>query len=205
MVISSVARLVVGLHDFVLDSFYAISTRDIDSEPGSHPDSFECLATPYWILFKLFSRLLLRNNDVVIDFGCGTGRVVCFAARYKLSKVYGVEYNSLWAQKAKENSRRLRVRRTEIEIHHGDAATFEIREGTIFFFFNPFGGPTLHGVLNNIRDSIEANPREIQLIAFNPVCMEAIEQESWLIRKRILLRRRGSGVASAVLFGTATK
>jgi len=51
---------------------------------------YGCLA--YDTYFKIFDHLELKPDDVVVDIGCGKGRVVCVAATYCVKEVIGVDY-----------------------------------------------------------------------------------------------------------------
>ena len=45
-------------------------------------------------------------------------------------------------------------------VHHGDASAFPIPPGPlVFFLFNPFTGPVLEAVADNIRRSFAQDPR----------------------------------------------
>src|SRR3546814_17646154 len=68
------------------------------------------------------SDLLVRPgpNDVVMDFGCGKGRVVAFFATKGVRKSMGVEFRGELAEMARANGADLRGRTSEIEILHGD-------------------------------------------------------------------------------------
>jgi precorrin-6B methylase 2 len=84
----------------------------------------------------------IADHDVVMDIGCGMGRVLCVFARRRLKKCIGIEFSGELAGIAERNARALRGRRAPIEIRIGDAAEADYTEGTIFWIYNPFGERT---------------------------------------------------------------
>lgn len=139
--------------------------------------------TFYGRLEKMVKYLTLTPEDVFIDLGCGKGRVVFFVAMQKLKKVIGVELDRDIFIIAQKNLRNLKINKTFIELINSDAATFDIREGTIFFFFNPFGFKTFNTVINNIKESLIVNPRIIRIVYYGPEYAELLDNQNWLIRE----------------------
>ncbi len=137
----------------------------------------------YGRLEKMARYLKLEGSDVFVDLGCGEGRVVFFVALQKLKKVIGVEMNKDIIDIARKNLKNLKLRNSPIEFIHTDAAKYDIKEGTVFFMFNPFDAITLEKVLNNLRDSITANPRKIRIVYYAPVHQGLLDRQDWLIRE----------------------
>lgn len=131
-------------------------------------DEFAYQAVPYVVIRKIFHYLRPNSGDVIMDLGCGKGRVICFAAaQRRMKRVIGVElYKGLY-EAAVENINRLKVRKTKINIFHADAVNFTgINDVTIFIIFNPFGEKTLTKVIKNIENSLKVNPRAIHIAYF---------------------------------------
>jgi hypothetical protein len=62
-----------------------------------------------------------------------------------------------------------------IEVHHCDAATYEVPDDmTVAYFYYPFVGDRFRRVLADIIASLDRNPRCIRLIYVLPVMEEAI-------------------------------
>ena len=106
---------------------------------------------------------------VFVDYGAGKGRALAAAAAQPFRKVIGVEISGELVEIARDNLARLKRRRAgHVEIHHADAAAFAVPDdANVFFFFNPFGGATLARVVERIRESWMAHPREVFFIYFN--------------------------------------
>ena len=84
------------------------------------------------------------------DIGSGMGRIVCAVARKRLRKGIGMELSEPLCQIARRNAMKLRGRKAPIEMVCGDASTADLREGTIYFMFNPFGADTMRDTPENI-------------------------------------------------------
>ncbi len=135
----------------------------------------------YYILEKVIDYLKLSDDDIFIDFGCGKGRVIFFAALEKIKKVVGIELRKELVDIAKRNLHSLKLNNTPIEIINADAANFNIKNETVFFMFNPFGRKTLARVVDNIRESLIVNPRIIRIVYFNAVHYDLLDSQDWLV------------------------
>lgn len=115
----------------------------------------------------------LSSEDVFVDFGAGKGRVLLEAATHPIARVIGVEFMPELAEQAEQNletareSGRFRCDANEIVCQ--DATQFEIPpDATILHFFNPFRGPILDRVVENLAKSLRAHPREVHVLFANP-------------------------------------
>lgn len=137
----------------------------------------------YGRLEKMIKGLKLTPEDVFVDLGCGKGRVVFFVALQRLKKVIGVELDRELFVVAQKNLHNLKINRTPIELKNCDASNFDVREGTIFFFFNPFGYETFNKVINNIKESLVINSRKIRIVYYAPAYLYLLDSQDWLIRE----------------------
>ncbi|MBQ8175054.1 MAG: class I SAM-dependent methyltransferase [Clostridia bacterium] len=109
-------------------------------------------ATPYSILEKMVQAYPFAPEDCFVDFGCGKGRVICFAANHGCQNVIGVEYNDQIYQALSENVVGSR-QRAHIRIVHGRAETLEIDQRlNKCFFYNPFYLKYFIKIYNNIMN-----------------------------------------------------
>jgi predicted RNA methylase len=148
--------------------------------PTSFDDATEYQVVDYILLRRYMKPVRVGPDDVLIDIGCGMGRVLCVFARKRLRKCIGVEFSKELASIAKRNARSLRSRLAPIEIRIGDAIEADYSEGTIFWIYNPFGERTMHAVLSQLGRSLSASPRRIQIVYVNPVCEAVFREFSWL-------------------------
>ena len=148
-------------------------------------------AVSYVVIRKILQYLRLGRRDVIMDIGCGKGRIICFAAaQRRMKRVIGVElYKDLY-EAAVDNINRLKVKKTKINIFHVDAVNFtDIDDVTIFIFFNPFGEKTLTKVIKNIENSLKVNPRAIHIAYFpTPNLARLFNETPWLFfQKRLIV------------------
>ena len=130
------------------------------------------------------------DRDILLDYGSGMGRAVVIAATRPFRKVIGVELSTELCEIARENARRALPRLVcqDIEIVAADATAFEVPgEVTAVFLFNPFTGPILRAVQDQIRSSIERAPREFKLVYMHPSHEpNTFDDCQWLVRDRQL-------------------
>ena len=122
--------------------------------------------TPYCVLERLAASGLIGQDDVVLDYGCGKGRVSFFLAHQTGAAAIGIEYDERIYQIALEN------RKTAAA-----PADFVLTRAEVYpvppdvsrcYFFNPFSGELLHKVMARILDSWYAHPREVLLFFYYP-------------------------------------
>jgi predicted RNA methylase len=174
------------LREYIIDGRLNIHTaRPLGRDPSfelstSFDDALEYQVVDYRLLRRYMEPVRVESDDVLIDIGCGMGRVLCVFARTRLRKCVGIEISEELASIAKRNARSLRGRRASIEVRVGDAAEADYSVGTIFWIYNPFGERTMHAVLSRLGQSLSTSPRRIQIVYVNPVCEAVFHQFSWL-------------------------
>ena len=153
---------------------------------GLYGDANGYAGSAYYVLLMIFKRLSITKDSQFVDYGCGKGRAVCFAARLPFRKVVGVEVNHELACIARINANKMRKRKASIEIIENDVLNYDCKDGTIFFMYNSFGTKTLGAVLEKIHQSLRQNPRTIQIIYYNPVHSELFRKCEWLEKNNAL-------------------
>jgi SAM-dependent methyltransferase len=118
-------------------------------------------------------------EDVLLDAGCGKGRVVFQAARrYPLRRIVGFDISPELIEIARgnveRNRRRLRCR--DIELVVADAREWMIPDDvTIVVLYNSFVGEVLDGFLRQLIASVDRRPRDVRLIYLNATRQTAVE------------------------------
>ena len=124
--------------------------------------------TPYSVLERLANSGLIRKRDVVLDYGCGKGRVDFFLSYQTKAAAIGIEYDERIYQRALEN-KKTAASRAKVEFVLARAEMYEVPpEINRCYFFNPFSVEILHKVMARIIDSYYRNPREIYLCFYYP-------------------------------------
>lgn len=124
--------------------------------------------TPYCVLERLANSGLIRKNDVVLDYGCGKGRVDFFLSYQTRAKTIGIEYDERIYNGAIENTNTA-VSGGRVRFVKQNAETYEVTaEVNRCYFFNPFSVELLRKVMARIIDSYYENPREMLLFFYYP-------------------------------------
>ena len=124
--------------------------------------------TPYSVLERLAASELIREEDVVLDYGCGKGRVDFFLSYRRKVKTIGVEYDERIYGDAMENKKNV-ISRVKPEFRLARAEAYEVpEEVTRCYFFNPFSVEILRKVMARILESYYEQPREIFLFFYYP-------------------------------------
>jgi SAM-dependent methyltransferase len=174
---------------------WVLGARTTLPAPASPSREYEFNAfqgKPYgWFAsYRLFRSLRISTQDVMVDIGSGTGRVVLAASLFPFQRVIGVELLEHMHQQAQENLARMRVRpRAQVEFVLMDAQEYRIPEDTsIIFMNNPFRGSTFRHVMDSVFVSVDRVPRRVRLVYANP------KEHDYLIetgRCRLVKRFRG--------------
>ena len=116
---------------------------------------------------KVLDEIRPSASDVLVDFGCGKGRVLLIAAKYGFKRVVGIEFSKYLCSIARENIRRMQKKTSlcPIEVICNDASLYDVRpDETVFFFFNPFESVVMNKVIRKIEDSFDQHPRRISIV-----------------------------------------
>ena len=124
--------------------------------------------TPYGVLERLANSGYIGKKDVVLDYGCGKGRVDFFLSYQTKARTIGIEYDERIYQSAIENQKNA-VSKSKTEFVLERAENYEVPEVVNrCYFFNPFSVELLRKVIARIVKSYYENPREIFLMFYYP-------------------------------------
>ena len=149
------------------DASLNIKTAGRDEE---HADQYHhpYEPTPYCVLQRLADSGLFGEKDVVLDYGCGKGRVGFFLAHRTKAKTIGIEYDDRIYASALENQKKA-VSKGKSDFVLTGAEAYEVPlEVSRCYFFNPFSVEILHKVMARILESWYEKPREIFLFFYYP-------------------------------------
>ena len=137
--------------------------------------------TPYRVLERLEKSGLFGEEDVVLDYGCGKGRVGFFLSYRTKARTVGVEYDARIYEDALEN-RRTALSGGKPDFVLTGAEEYEV-PGDVnrCYFFNPFSAEILRKVMARICESWYQSPREIFLFFYYPAdeylpCLMAVDE-----------------------------
>ncbi len=136
----------------------------------SHADEYRYPyePTPYSVLERLRDSGLIGEENVVLDYGCGKGRVDFFLSHETKAATIGIEYDKEIYDIAIEN-REATLSGEKTAFVLGRAEGYEVpTEVDRCYFFNPFSVEILHKVMARIIESYYEAPREILLFFYFP-------------------------------------
>ena len=147
------------------DHLLQISTAGRDDQ-NSDEYRYPYEPTPYCILERLASSGIVGEADVLLDYGCGKGRVGFFLSYQVNAKTIGIEYDHRIYEQALENRQNAKA---TADFVMARAEEYEVpTDVNRCYFFNPFSVEILHTVLARIIESWYDHPREIFLFFYYP-------------------------------------
>lgn len=135
----------------------------------------------------MIERLRIAPREYTfVDLGSGKGRALLLATLAGFRRVIGVEASPLLHRIAGENLKvwaRAGMTSRGVKLLLQDAAGYTPPpEPCVIFLFNPFHARVMGRVLRNLKMSLQAVPRPLWLLYYNPQLAEQIERERWLGR-----------------------
>lgn len=141
------------------------SGRD-DSRSDQYRYPYE--PTPYSVLERLAFSGYIGKKNMLVDYGCGKGRVDFFLSYQTRCRSIGIEYDERIFETAAENQKTT-VSAGRVKLVLQNAETYAVPEtADRFYFFNPFSVEILRSVLERIRESYYEQPREMMLFFYYP-------------------------------------
>ena len=154
-------------HEQTWDTRLQIQTagRD-DSSSDEYRYPYE--PTPYGVLERLADSGLISEADVVLDYGCGKGRVDFFLAHQTRAQTIGIEYDERICRSAIENQRTA-VSKANTEFVLARAEAYQVpTKVNRCYFFNPFSVEILRKAMARVIESYYETPREVFLFFYYP-------------------------------------
>lgn len=161
------------MNDKYFDALLNIKTREEQKGflKSMHYHRYE--PTPYEALEVLFEQYEITNNDRIVDFGCGKGRLNFYIHHFYHAEVVGIEMNERFFRDAMTNRESYLKKNhhgvDKIHFHCCLAEGYEIdSRDNRFYFFNPFSVQIFMKVVNHILQSVEKEKRVVELILYYP-------------------------------------
>lgn len=153
--------------EYTWDKLLKIKTTGRD-DSNSDQYRFPYEPTPYSVLERLANSGFIGKKDVVLDYGCGKGRVDLFLSYQTKATTIGIEYDERIYERAMENKESA-ISGGKSRFVLGRAEEYEVSaEINRCYFFNPFSVELLRKVLARVIQSYYENPREILLFFYYP-------------------------------------
>ena len=154
-------------HETAWDKRLQIHTTGRDEE-NADQYRYPYEPTPYTVLERLAKQGRISESDVVLDYGCGKGRVEFFLSYQTKAHTVGIEYDERIYKSAMEN-RKTAISRAKTQFVLANAEGYEVPPAVNrCYFFNPFSVEILKKVMARILESYYENPREVLLFFYYP-------------------------------------
>ncbi|MBR5536678.1 MAG: class I SAM-dependent methyltransferase [Clostridia bacterium] len=153
-------------HESLWDKRLQIKTDGRD-EVNADQYRYPYEPTPYTVLERLADSRLFGGGNLVVDYGCGKGRVGFFLSNRTGAKAVGIEYDERIYLRALENQKTAVKAKTAFV--QARAETYPVPpEVDRCYFFNPFSVEILRKVMARVIESYYEAPREILLFFYYP-------------------------------------
>jgi SAM-dependent methyltransferase len=142
-----------------------------------HPGAAAVSNSPYSVLPHIFAGRI-GPNDVLVDVGCGKGRVINWWLSQGLrNRMVGIE---LEPEVAAATARRLR-RFPNVTIVNADATTAVPDDATLLYLYSPFDRPTMQRLKSDIEQRFAS--RGITALYWNPYVADVFEDDPrWTVQ-----------------------
>lgn len=115
-----------------------------------------------------------------VDYGSGKGRALLLATDFPFRRIIGVEYARELHDVAEQNVKRAQGElpgAARLECVWADATRYDPpADPLVCFLYNPFDGTVMTGVLDRLRESYKASPRDILIAYLNPIHRDAVDK-----------------------------
>ena len=139
--------------------------------------------TPYSVLERLAGSGYISKRNVLLDYGCGNGRVDFYLSYQTRCRTMGIEYDPRMYERALSNQQTaVSGRRASFVLANAEQYPVPA-EVDRCYFFNPFSVEILQKVMARILDSYYENPRNIQLYFYYP----SDEYVAYLMTQELLM------------------
>ncbi|HET8707971.1 MAG TPA: methyltransferase domain-containing protein, partial [Pseudomonadales bacterium] len=153
-----------------LDFYSGIKPEQVGLDPKN---SFSSVPSGNRYLRAVLNSLAITEDDQIIDIGCGKGSAMRLFLAFPFGRVDGVELSKEIAEIARRNFSILNTGRTTV--YTGDATAFEdLDKYNYIYFYNPFPALVMKIVVQNIKASLQRNPRKLVIIYDNPTCNDEV-------------------------------
>ena len=152
---------------------------------------------------RLLAQIPIDSGEYVfMDFGAGKGRTALLASEFPFRRIVGVEFSPELVDVARANVARFRSRAQrcpDVEFLCLDAVDIEISaDPVVLFFYNPFGEPVMHRVMERVCGSLDERPRAAYVVLIGD------DDLARPVERAGFVRVAGEGPAAAV-FGTVAR
>ena len=144
-------------------------------------------------LLTVFRRLS-SVTSIIVDLGCGKGRVMMVAAYFGFNQIAGVDFAKELCEEATSNMKRMQsdIPGIDWKVIHANVLDYAIQSrDSVFFMFNPFVEESLNVFLDKLEESGKLFPRKTYFIYASPLHASFLENRGYKIifRQSLMIQR----------------
>lgn len=164
--------------DIVLDMRYSRRLLKGNLKTSyQHLGANDVYHTQYSALPLIFRYVPINRRDVLVDVGCGKGRVINYwLCRGLKNKIIGLELDPRVAYQTAMQF----AKRRNVTIITGDAIANLPSDGSIFYFYNPFSEAKVMEFEQRLYELFPHKP--ITIIYYRPKSLHVFQNGRWRIR-----------------------
>lgn len=172
------------LHNALLDLRYGAFLGGTIKSPYANLGILDTASTDYAAMPLIFEGIV-QDSDVLVDIGCGKGRVINWWLSQGLrNKMVGIELDEKVALKTQRRLRRYQ----NVQIIGGDALDLLPDNGTLFYLFNPFNEPWVFAFKARIA-ALVARHNARMILYYNCVHVDVFRRDpDWIVDEVELCR-----------------
>jgi SAM-dependent methyltransferase len=184
-----------GIRAHPFDSQYGIQTTSLIPGYALLRDAGEAAGTAYAASQPSVIRAALglvkdHEHTVLIDLGCGKGRVLIVGSEFPFREVIGVEISGTLAAMARSNIaivRRTFPTRPPIRVAVANAMTYALPDVPVaIFLYRPFSAAGTATLLAHIETALQQRSHPLSIIYYNPVWGALFDDSPFLTRAHAL-------------------
>lgn len=163
-------------------------------------------------VFKMIMNNIEQKDEIkFLDYGSGKGKALILASEMGIKDITGIEFNEELVELSKKNLDSYRSKQhtsSKFNVIYGDATKFrEIDQYNLFFVNNSFGGnPSeerlVAKIFKNIEDSLERNPRHVNLVYVHPSIslQKLFDTYSFLSHQKVVMNTYRPKIDNAYIY-----
>jgi SAM-dependent methyltransferase len=161
-----------GEHKYGINTTGADELQKLDEMGIDTTHATIYMPVSFLLMEEILRQLPSTARNHFLDLGCGKGRALCMAAHHGFKRVTGLDFFKDLCEIAKANLAltKRKIPAFDSTVINNDAFYYEIPDDVdCIFLFNPFDEIVMSAVVNNIYESLQDNPRSIDIIYVNPL------------------------------------